>query len=258
MSDITTWMEAALEAARLAGRVALGHWRRELAVERKEDGSPVTLADRAAERVAREWIAGRFPADGILGEEFGLERGDAPRRWTVDPIDGTKSFVRGVPLWGSLVALCEGDRVLAGAAVFPALDESLVAGPGEGCWHDGTRCRVSEVARLADATILATDAVALVRGAHADGLAALARGAGVTRTWGDAAGYLLVATGRAEMMLDLAMKPWDSAPLQPIIEEAGGVFTDWTGRATAFGDGTLATNATLATVVRATLGIARR
>lgn len=254
VSDATTWMEAALEAARLAGRVALVHWRRALAVESKADGSPVTAADRAAERAVREWLATRFPADGIQGEEFGLERGGSARRWTVDPIDGTKSFVRGVPLWGSLVAVCEGERVLAGAAVFPALGESLAAAPGQGCWHDGVRCRVSTVADLGAATVLATDARALVDGPRAEGLAALARAAGVTRTWGDAAGYLLVATGRAEVMLDLAMKPWDSAPLQPIIEEAGGVLTDLAGRATAFGDGTLATNAALAATVRATLG----
>ncbi len=153
MSDGRVLMEAALEAATLAGRTAMTGWRRGLDVETKRDGSPVTAADRAAERAVREWLATRFPDDGVLGEESGLERADAPRRWIVDPIDGTKSFVRGVPLWGSLVAVCEGERVLAGAACFPALGETLAAAPGEGCWHDGTRCRVSEVARLADALV---------------------------------------------------------------------------------------------------------
>jgi histidinol-phosphatase len=248
-------MEAALELATLAGRVAMEGWRRGLAVESKHDGSPVTAADRAAERAARAWLAERFPADGVLGEEFGLERPEAPRRWIIDPIDGTKSFVRGVPLWGSLVALTEGERVLAGAACFPALGEALAAAPGEGCWHDGARCRVSDVARLAEATVLVTDARILATDPRAERYATLAQGAGVVRTWGDAVGYLLVATGRAEVMIDAVMNPWDAAPLQPIIEEAGGVFTDLTGRATAFGEGSLATNAALADAVRRTLGI---
>ncbi len=255
MSDGRMLMEAALEAATLAGRTAMTGWRRGLDVETKRDGSPVTAADRAAERAVREWLATRFPDDGVLGEESGLERADAPRRWIVDPIDGTKSFVRGVPLWGSLVAVCEGERVLAGAACFPALGESLAAAPGEGCWHDGTRCRVSEVARLADATLLLTDARILATGSRAEAFAALARGCGIVRTWGDAAGYLLVATGRAETMIDAVMNPWDAAALQPIITEAGGVFTDLTGRPTAFGEGALATNAALAGEVRAALGI---
>src|SRR5213592_3267736 len=116
-------MQAALEAARAAGAVALARYRTALAVETKADGSPVTEVDRAAERAAREWIEARFPADGIQGEELGSVRTDAPRRWLIDPIDGTRTFVRGVPLWGSLVAVLEDERVLAGAACFPALVE---------------------------------------------------------------------------------------------------------------------------------------
>ena len=116
-------MEAALAAAEAAGAVALRHWRGGLAVERKADGSPVTAADRQAEQAARDWIGARFPTDGILGEELGVLRPEAPRRWVIDPIDGTITFVRGVPLWGSLVAVVEGERVLAGAAVFPAVGE---------------------------------------------------------------------------------------------------------------------------------------
>jgi len=255
MSEARSRMEAALEAATLAGRVALEGWRRGIAVERKRDGTPVTAADRAAERAVREWLADRFPADGVLGEEAGLERGSAPRRWIVDPIDGTRSFVRGVPLWGALVACCEGERVLAGAASFPALGETLAAAPGEGCWHDGVRCHVSSVATLGEATVTMTDAHILVAGPRAGRFAALAGEAGIVRTWGDAAGYLLVATGRAEVMIDAVMRPWDSAALQPIIEEAGGVFSDLRGARTAFGEGTIATNAALAKAVRGVLGI---
>jgi histidinol phosphatase-like enzyme (inositol monophosphatase family) len=253
-------MEAALTAARQAGAVALQGFGRGIAVEAKGDGSPVTEADRGAERAARTWIAGRFPDDGILGEEFGLERGAAPRRWLIDPIDGTKSFVRGVPLWGSLVAVVEGDRVLAGAAVFPALAEEIVAGAGVGCWWNGGRCAVSGVAELARATVLATDAESAageerVRSARQEAWRRVAQRAAVRRTWGDCYGYLLVATGRAEVMVDTVLSPWDAAPLVPIVEEAGGVFTDWEGGRGFLGGSAIATNAALAEEVRRALGV---
>jgi fructose-1,6-bisphosphatase/inositol monophosphatase family enzyme len=123
-------MEAALEVARLTSLVALRYYKQDLIVEAKGDGSPVTLADRAAEQLAREWIHARFPADGVLGEEFGETPGASNRRWLLDPIDGTKSFVRGVPLWGTCVAVCEGNDVLAGAASYPAVEEYIAAAPG--------------------------------------------------------------------------------------------------------------------------------
>lgn len=243
----------AAELARLTGEVALRHYRTRLTVETKADGSPVTVADRAAEAAARAWVRERFPADGILGEELGEERPGAPRRWIIDPIDGTKSFVRGTPLWGSLVALCEGDRVLAGAAYFPAVDELVAAAPGAGCWWNGSRCRVSTVASLAEAAVLTTDERFLDRPDRRPAWEALSHGAAVSRTWGDCFGYLLVATGRAEVMVDPVLLPWDAAALQPIIEEAGGVFTDWSGVPTAFGGSAVATNQRLARDVRARL-----
>ena len=251
-------LEAALEAARHAGMVALQGFRRGLAVDLKSDGSPVTEADRGAERAVRAWITERFPRDGILGEELGLERGKAPRRWLIDPIDGTKSFVRGVPLWGSLVAVVEGDRVLAGAAAFPALGEEIAAAPGRGCWWNGARCVVSDVSDLARATVLATDASSSAgdepQHARQEKWRLLASRASVRRTWGDCCGYLLVATGRAEVMVDTRLSPWDAAPLVPIVEEAGGVLTDWEGRRMAYGDSAIATNAALADEVRRALG----
>ena len=234
-------MQAAAELARLAGSTALRYWRSALAVEEKGDGSPVTRADREAEQRARDWIQERFPTDGILGEEYGEEPGTSGRRWILDPIDGTKTFVRGVPLWGTLVAVAQGEQVLAGAMSFPALGEQIAAAPGEGCWHNGTRAQVSTIHRLSAATVLATGE---------EGLRALAGQAGLARTWGDCYGYLLVATGRAEVMVDLRMGDWDSACLLPIIEEAGGVFTDLAGRRTAFGGSAVATNAALAVEVR--------
>lgn len=261
MSDLESVLDAriapAAELARLTGDIALGHYRSQLAVETKADGSPVTIADRAAEQAARAWVRRYFPDDGILGEEFGEERPGAARRWVIDPIDGTKSFVRGAPLWGSLVALCEGDTVLAGAAYFPAVGELIAAAPGAGAWWNGSRCAVSTVGTLAQATVLTTDERFRERSERRAGWERLARDAAVSRSWGDCFGYLLVATGRAEAMLDPILSPWDAAALQPIVVEAGGVFTDWTGAATAFGGSAVATNAVLAADVRARLDDSR-
>lgn len=252
---MTDYLNAVAELARLTGDVAMKHFRRGVRVETKGDGSPVTIADREAEQAARAWIEERFPADGILGEEFGLVRPEARRRWVIDPIDGTKSFVRGVPLWGSMVAVCEGETVLAGAVCFPGGDarELVAAAPGEGCWHDGVRCRVSDVATLDAATVLTTDERFLEHPAREASWRRVSHAASVSRTWGDCYGYLLVATGRAELMVDPRLSPWDAAPIQPIIEEAGGVFTSWAGKRTAFGGDAIATNAELADEVRRVL-----
>jgi histidinol phosphatase-like enzyme (inositol monophosphatase family) len=243
----------AAELARLTGTVALRYYRSRLTVETKADGSPVTRADREAETAARAWVRSRFPDDGVLGEELGEERPGALRRWVIDPIDGTKSFVRGTPLWGSLVALCEGTRVLAGAAYFPAVDELIAAAPGAGCWWNGSRCHVSEVDALDSATVLTTDERFRERPEWLTGWRTLSSRAGVSRSWGDCFGYLLVATGRAEVMCDPVMSPWDAAALQPIIEEAGGTFTDWNGAATAFSGSVVATNRRLDAEVRGIL-----
>ncbi|MEQ1691380.1 MAG: inositol monophosphatase family protein, partial [Gemmatimonas sp.] len=213
-------MEAATEVAQLAARTAMHWYRADVAVETKGDGSPVTIADREAERVARQWLTQRFPTDGLHGEEFEIERPDAPRRWILDPIDGTKAFVRGVPLWGTLVACCEGDTVLVGAACFPALNEIVVAAPGEGCWWNGVRAHVSDVARLEHATALITDDLFRGRPSRGDQWRALASRVSIARTWGDCYGYLLVATGRAEIMVDDIVNAWDVAAMVPIITEA--------------------------------------
>ena len=250
----TVLLEAVADVARLAGDIALGHFRPGIAVEWKSDGSPVTIADRSAESAAREWIERRFPDDGILGEEQGETRGGAARRWIVDPIDGTKSFVRGVPLWGTLVAVAEGSRVLAGAAYFPAVGELVAAAPGQGCWWNGASCRVSDVSSLASATVLTTDERFPKSAPRREGWQALAARASISRTWGDCFGYLLVATGRAEAMVDAVANAWDLAAILPLVREAGGVFTDWSGAATAFGGSAIATNGSLARVVRETLG----
>ncbi len=252
-------LEAVSEAADVAARVALGHFRGALAVDTKADGSPVTIADRAAETAAREWLERRFPGDGVLGEEHGASRPGGRRTWIVDPIDGTLSFVRGVPLWATLVALVEDGEAVAGALAFPALGESLVAARGEGCFWNGARTRVSDVARLADAAVTITDPRTFERApdgaARARAWEALAREARLARTWGDAYGYLLVATGRAEAMADALAREWDLAAPSVAIAESGGVFSDWEGRPGFAGGSGLATNAALAREVRARLGV---
>jgi histidinol-phosphatase len=252
-SALDTRLAPVADLARLTGDIALRHYGSRLVVETKTDGSPVTVADRAAEQAARDWVRRFFPEDGVLGEELGEERPDARRRWVIDPIDGTKAFVRGTPLWGSLVALCEGETVLAGAAYFPAVGELIAAAPGAGCWWNGSRCTVSSVASPDGATVLTTDTRFRERPARRAGWDRLAAAASVARTWGDCFGYLLVATGRAELMCDAILSPWDAAVFHPIVREAGGVFTDWDGRDTAFGGSAVATNGALAGELRALL-----
>ncbi len=251
-------VEAVGEVARVAGETANRFFGSALRVETKTDGSPVTQADRAAEEAARAFIEARFPEDGILGEELGATRPEAKRRWLIDPIDGTKSFVRGVPLWGSLVALVEGDVVLAGAVFVAAQGEMVAAARGEGCFWNGARARVSTVADLREAVVLTTDLTTLATCAATGtpphprvALAELASRAAVARTWGDCYGYVLVATGRAEVMVDPVLSPWDSAALAPIVDEAGGVFTDLRGVRTGLGGSAIATNAALDGEVRA-------
>lgn len=245
-----SYLDAVAEVALLAGNFAMSHYGKTLAVDVKQDGSPVTLADRGAEERARAWIEQRFPDDGILGEEFGDIRPNARRRWILDPIDGTKSFIRRVPLWGTLVAVTEGESVLAGCAYFPAVAETVTAAVGEGCFWNGVRCHVSSTATLAESTVTITDDLFDGRPDRAAAWRRLASQASVVRTWGDCFGYLLLATGRADVMVDDVVAPWDAAALYPIVTEAGGSFTDWRSAATAFGGDIIATNAALATPVR--------
>src|SRR5689334_5853091 len=206
-----SYLQAVTELSRIMGENALRYYRSRLDVELKTDGSPVTIADKSSERLAREWIARKFPRDGIIGEEFGAANPSAQRRWFIDPIDGTAAFVRGVPLWGSLVAVAEGESVLAGALSFPAMGETLAAAIGEGAWCNDQRCQVSECASIEEATVLTTNATFREHPDKRKGWDALASRAQLSRTWGDCYGYLLVATGRAEVMVDPIVNAWDVA-----------------------------------------------
>ena len=246
-------LEFAVEVAWRAGRTALAYYQTGIAAETKPDASPVTAADRAAEQLVRELIETRFPQDGIVGEEFGTVRGDATRRWIVDPIDGTRTFVRGVPFFGCLLALEENGEPLVGVMYFPALEDTIYAARGEGAWWNGRRALVSDVTSLDQALVLTTDVDAITRQGYADGFQRLRSRAGMFRTWGDCYGHALVATGRAEIMLDPIMSVWDAAALAPIVDEAGGVFTSWSGEATHAGGSAVSTNAALAREVAALL-----
>ena len=251
--SVRTYMEAVAEVAREAGDAALTFYGTNVAVDSKADGSPVTAADRSAEQLARKWISSRFPSDGIVGEEFGIEGSDRARKWIIDPIDGTKSFVRGVPLWGTLVAVVEDQTVLAGAAYFPALGDIVFAGAGEGCWWNDRRCSVSEVSSLTEAAILTS--APIDESPFGERWADLTRRAPIVRTWGDCYGYFLVATGRAEVMVDPRLSSWDIAAFIPIITEAGGVITDLEGKSPIDGGSAVATNAALAREVRTILDV---
>lgn len=246
MTNPSLLLEAVTDVARVAGAVALRHFRTALSVDTKGDGSPVTIADRQAEESARAWIATRFPNDEILGEEFGFTPGARGRRWFIDPIDGTKTFVRGVPLWGTMIAVAEGDAVLAGSIFCAAADEMVAAAVGAGCWWNGVQCHVSAEHDLARATILTTDDRFSYNPERRARWESLGEKVAVARTWGDCYGYVLVATGRADLMVDDRLSPWDAASLLPIIREAGGVYSDWSGGARVDGGDGFASNAALA------------
>jgi len=246
-------LDAFAGLVRATGEVTLRWFRSPtLDIELKGDGTPVTAADRAAERFLREAIAADHPGDAVLGEEEDDTDGTTGRTWVIDPIDGTKAFTHGVPLYSTLVALDDEHGPLLAAIDLPALGEFVVAGRGLGCWSDGEPARVSDHDHL-DRALVCTSGF----GTWSPELLARFHGAEDTllRTWGDGYGFALVATGRAEVMLDPIMALWDIAPMQPILEEAGGTLTDWQGNATIYSAEAIATNGK---VLAEVLEIARR
>lgn len=242
-------LDFALDAAWQAGRITLGYFQREITIDRKVDDSPVTIADRQSEEKLRELITARFPDHGIIGEEFGSQVGESGYNWILDPIDGTKSFIHGVPLYAVLVALTHGEGTDAtsqvGIAHFPALDETIYAARGLGCYWNTRRVSVSDVTELSQAVLLASEISTYAEYGRAEAWSRLVEATPIRRTWGDAYGYALVATGRAEIMVDPTLHIWDAAPFQVILEEAGGTFTDWSGNATIHQRETIATNGKL-------------
>ncbi|MSR22841.1 MAG: histidinol-phosphatase [Gemmatimonadetes bacterium] len=241
-------LAVAIELAYQAGAVTLSHFGKVHSADAKADGSPVTVADREAEALLREGIRARFPDHGILGEEFGEEAGTAPIRWVLDPIDGTRSFMRGVPIYAVLIGVEVEGKPVVGVAHLPALAETVAAGQGIGCrWIGGSggasrSARVSDTTELGDALTLTTDPQSVLASPIAGGWKELCARVGVVRGWGDAYGHVLVATGRAEIMVDPVLSPWDAAALIPILSEAGGRFTDLGGEESIHGGSGVSTN----------------
>lgn len=247
-ADLLARWPLAIQFAREAGQHTLRYYQQPgVLPERKSDNSPVTIADREAELLLRQRIEEAFPSDAILGEEYPPREGNSGFRWLLDPIDGTKSFISGVPLYGTMVGIEWSGRSVIGVVDFPALGECITAALGQGAWlHKGsdapTRVRVSDCPRLADGTFVTSQVSTFAARGAKDAFEQLEKAAWVTRTWGDCYGYLLVATGRAAVMVDPILNIWDAAAVQPILEEAGGTFTDWQGNPTIHAGEALGTN----------------
>jgi histidinol phosphatase-like enzyme (inositol monophosphatase family) len=247
-ADLQVRLDLALVAAREAGDLTLRYFQQAgVGFERKADHSPVTIADREAEQLLRQRILAAFPQDAILGEEWGEIAGTSGYRWILDPIDGTKSFITGVPLYSTLVGVEFAGRSVIGIINIPALGELAYGALGLGAWYvkgaaAPQAARVSQRRTLAEGTFLTSQVDLFARRGAPAAFDTLAKAAYVTRTWGDGYGYLLVATGRAEAMVDPLMNLWDCAALAPVLEEAGGTFTDWSGKPTIHGGEAIATN----------------
>jgi histidinol-phosphatase len=240
-----TRYDLAIGAAEEAGKLALAYFDRPLDVEWKSNQSPVTVADREAEQRLRALLLGKFPADGFLGEESGETPGTSGFRWIIDPVDGTRNFVRGIPLWATLVGLeCRGEPI-AGVTYLPALAQTYRALKGDGAYRDERRIRVSDVGDLAEAQVFYSGISWFAQGGCRDAFLDLCCRTQRQRGFGDFYGFVLVAQGSGEMMVEYGVNAWDIAALKPLIEEAGGRFTDWDGTPTIHRPDVLASNGKL-------------
>jgi histidinol-phosphatase len=237
--------DAAVDAARQAGQLALRYYEAALTVEWKNDLSPVTVADREAEALLRTTLLGKFPGDGFLGEESGDSPGSSGFRWIIDPIDGTRSFVRGVPLWGTLVGLEYRDEPIAGVVDVPALGHTYRALRGDGAYRGERRLRVSDVDKLGEAHLYYSSVSWFVKAGRERQFLELARRTQRQRGFGDFYGFVLVAQGSGELMIEHGVHAWDMAALMPLLQEAGGRLTDWNDRPTIYTPDVIASNGRL-------------
>ncbi|QDT38069.1 inositol monophosphatase family protein [Stratiformator vulcanicus] len=239
--EIQSRLDFAVKIARDVSPFILEYFQNpDLVVESKEDATPVTVADKGAEEKLRDLIHTVFSEDGVLGEEFEEVPSKNGYRWILDPIDGTKSFVQGVPLFGTLIGIEHEGQALAGVSRFPALDEVVYAAKGGGAYwqirnREPRRARVNDVPKLEQGVFCTTTMRRWASMGRQPTFEELCRRAKLTRGWGDCYGHCLVATGRTQLMIDPAMSAWDAAPLLPIVEEAGGHFVTWKGEATIYG-----------------------
>ena len=238
-----SYLDFAVETAYLAGRLTLGYFRGDTQTEFKEDDTPVTLADRKAEEFITHRISSKYSDHCIVGEEFGVspEGQNKSHKWIIDPIDGTKSFIHGVPLYGVLIGLEIEGTVEVGVVYFPATDEMVAAATGHGCRLNGRPVRVSQVTSLDRATVAFTDPASFAKYNRGREWEKIQKAAWLCAGWGDAYGHCLVATGKIELMLDPVMKLWDCAPFPPILREAGGCFGNWEGTSTIYGGEAMST-----------------
>jgi len=240
--------ELAVEAATRAGQLALGHFDREdaaIAVEWKQDASPVTLADRGAEELLRTTLLGKFPQDGFLGEESGSVAGASGYRWIIDPIDGTRSFVRGVPIWATLVGLEYKGELIAGVCRMPALDITYRTLRGDGAFRGERRLHVSKTATLKEAHVFYSSVTWFARAGCEQQFLGLLKQTQRQRGFGDFYGFVLVAQGSGDLMIEHGVKAWDIAALIPLVEEAGGRMTAWDGKVDVNRPDVLASNGLL-------------
>jgi histidinol-phosphatase len=235
-------LDFAVESAQLAGAFTLGYYNCGTPHELKADRSPVTAADRGAEERLRKRIEAAYPDHGILGEEFGETKGTSPARWILDPIDGTVSFISGVPLYCVLVGLEYAGEMVVGVIHMPALGETVYAARGLGCWWNGRRARVSEARTLGESRLCTCGSKLLVDHGRGREYERVRDRCLLDRGWSDGYAYALVATGRAEVVMDPLMQIWDNAACMPVVVEAGGSFTDFAGKATHTAKEALATN----------------
>ncbi|MCA9839840.1 MAG: inositol monophosphatase family protein [Trueperaceae bacterium] len=242
MAELKKLLEFAVETAFQAGKITLAHFQTGLQVDYKADDSPVTLADKEAESYIRSRIETAFPSHGLLGEEFGEEGSSSEYRWIIDPIDGTKSFMRGVPLYAVLLGLEYEGKMVAGVSYFPALNEMVYAAKGEGCFLNGRRVTVSQTSDLNRAIVSFTDFGNFAKYGKEAAWSRLAPKTFYRVGWSDAYGHMLVATGRCDIMLDPIMNAWDCAPFGIILKEAGGYFGNWQGAETIYGNEALSCN----------------
>jgi histidinol phosphatase-like enzyme (inositol monophosphatase family) len=247
---MTPDLQLAVEMAEQAGQLTLGYFsRKSLQVFTKRDSSPVTEADRKAEELIRGVISSRYPEDGVLGEEFDERPSHSNRRWIIDPIDGTKAFIHGVPLYGVMIALEVDGSIQLGVVHFPALNEMYYAERGCGAFLNGSAISVSSIAEIANATVVFTEKEYLLDLPSQHPVDLLRRDAGLVRGWGDCYGHMLVASGRAEVAVDKIMSPWDCAALIPIVTEAGGLCFDYRGETTINGEGLVSANSAIGRVL---------
>ncbi|HXH82723.1 MAG TPA: inositol monophosphatase family protein [Candidatus Tectomicrobia bacterium] len=242
--DLDRALAVAEDAARAAGEIALGYYRHGFEIAMKPDATPVTEADRRAEQAIVEILGRAFPDHGVMGEEFG-QRGDQETRWIIDPIDGTKNFVRRIPVWATLIALEHRGEVVAGVIYNPVAGDLLAARRGGGTTRNGEPVRVSTIAALGEAALLHAGLGLLRAGGWWDGFVRLVDATERQRGFGDYLGYAMVAAGQAEIYVETDLKPWDLAAARIVVEEAGGRFTDLTGAPSIYHGTALATNGLL-------------